>query len=270
MTTSIRLDAQGGEDFFPDAERFLYRHSPLRQVICQLRFPSILRIESAAPADFQEDIRHVFPIFHRQALGTVQNIPSEVMQLLGASVVSTTYLFATEVGELQLTLNIESLSLTCNKYIRWEDFKGVLDLSLRALAKHYKPSFYNRLGLRYLNVIDRKILKREELKWSSLINPQLLGEVALPHIENHLLDARKAIRIRDNQSSLLIQHGLAIVDGKTTPDAYLIDSDFYTDDREEVDNAEQVLDGFHSRARRVFRWAISDQLHDALGPEPCP
>ena len=42
---------------FSDRSRTLYRNAPVHEVICQLRFPTILSINSTEPADFQEIIR---------------------------------------------------------------------------------------------------------------------------------------------------------------------------------------------------------------------
>ena len=42
---------------FSYEDRCIYRRSPLIEVICQLRFPAILRIDAQAPAQFQEAIR---------------------------------------------------------------------------------------------------------------------------------------------------------------------------------------------------------------------
>ena len=46
---------------FSDRPRTLYRNRPAHEVICQLRFPSILSINQVEPAEFQEDIRDAFP-----------------------------------------------------------------------------------------------------------------------------------------------------------------------------------------------------------------
>ena len=46
---------------FSDHPRTHYRNAPAHEVICQLRFPSILTINSVEPADFQEAIRAEFP-----------------------------------------------------------------------------------------------------------------------------------------------------------------------------------------------------------------
>jgi hypothetical protein len=41
---------------FPPSSRVVYRRAPLIEVVCQLRFPTLLSIESKPPADFQERI----------------------------------------------------------------------------------------------------------------------------------------------------------------------------------------------------------------------
>ena len=39
---------------FPNSPRVIYERTPLRQVICQLRFRMILRVTAETPAVFQE------------------------------------------------------------------------------------------------------------------------------------------------------------------------------------------------------------------------
>ena len=46
---------------FAPYERYQYARAPLVEVICQLRFPTILSIGSQEPAAFQEAIRREFP-----------------------------------------------------------------------------------------------------------------------------------------------------------------------------------------------------------------
>ena len=49
---------------FPDAPRVMYERNPLVEVICQVRFPPVLRIEAQLPDAFQDRIRDVFPIYN--------------------------------------------------------------------------------------------------------------------------------------------------------------------------------------------------------------
>ena len=46
---------------FPSSEDVRLKNAPLAEVICQVRFPPVLRIGSEQPADFQERIRGRFP-----------------------------------------------------------------------------------------------------------------------------------------------------------------------------------------------------------------
>ena len=48
---------------FPKKDRIIFTKNPLTDVICQLRFPSILKIDTEVPAKFQDKIRDVFPNF---------------------------------------------------------------------------------------------------------------------------------------------------------------------------------------------------------------
>jgi len=47
----------------PESPRVIYASNPLVDVICQVRFPRILRIDSELPVAFQEAIRDQFPLF---------------------------------------------------------------------------------------------------------------------------------------------------------------------------------------------------------------
>ena len=51
---------------FSDHPRTHYRSAPAHEVICQLRFPTILTINNVEPADFQESIREAFPQYIRR------------------------------------------------------------------------------------------------------------------------------------------------------------------------------------------------------------
>ena len=46
---------------FSQEERCIYQNNQLMDVICQLRFPTILSVGAREPVDFQDAIRSVFP-----------------------------------------------------------------------------------------------------------------------------------------------------------------------------------------------------------------
>ena len=181
------------EDFFPPSERVLYRRPQLRQVICQLRFPPILRIEGQPPADFQDQIRELFPLLEPATDTIAPQLPKEIAQLLGRAVSTGRYQFRTEDKHNSLSLAPDSISLTSTAYTRWEIFRELLRVPLAALLSVYKPSFYQRIGLRYINAIRREDLGLSDQPWSVLLSPAILGKLALPHWERHLLEAKRLI-----------------------------------------------------------------------------
>jgi uncharacterized protein (TIGR04255 family) len=163
-------------EFFEDSPRVIYDKSPLQGVICQVRFPTILRIESQPPAEFQEAIRHVFPIFSRTRQIGLQNLPPEIANMVGeAAQQPIQYQFRTEDNSSTIGLQPGSLSLTCRDYNRWENFSTLLEPALEALIRSYNPSFFSRIGLRYQNAIVPTQLGLDNEPWSEIISSNVLG-----------------------------------------------------------------------------------------------
>jgi uncharacterized protein (TIGR04255 family) len=258
-------------ELFPPSRREIYEKTPLIQVVCQLRFPPILRIESQIPAEFQERIRTRFPLFERSTppLPTSIPIPSDIAQILGPQIGLVSYQFLTEDRSSTLALSRESISLTTSRYERWEGFRDDLRGPLTTLLDLYRPSFFVRIGLRYIDAIDREGLGLGKLRWSELLSRPLLGELALPLFEDHLEAANREIRVKlpDASGSVHLRHGLAAVRGENKLD-YMIDFDFFTTERTEAGNAEPILTGFNRHAGNAFRWCITDALRGALRPIP--
>jgi uncharacterized protein (TIGR04255 family) len=252
--------------FFPSSPRVIYEKTPLTQVICQLRFPPLLRIEGEPPADFQERIRSLFPLFERTANVVLPDLPAEIVQLLGPGTGGTNYNFRTEDKTTSVSLQPGSISLSTTTYSRWEEFCRFLDPPLSALLDIYKPSFFIRIGLRYSNAIQRSRFGLDKSRWSELLRPEVLGELSLPEFEDHLQEVKRSIRIKvPEQGSIFFQHGLGVVAGQDER-SYLIDFDFYTDQKTQVEHARPTLDRFNHQAGRAFRWCITDTLHRSMGP----
>lgn len=255
-----------GTGLFPASKRIFYEKAPLVEVICQLRFPPILRIESEIPSAFQEQIRQTFPLFERTVSPAAGQIPEEILRLV-APQMGASFRFTTEDGSSAAVLNPQFISLTTTKYREWHHFRNQLEGPLSALVEIYKPSFFSRIGLRYRDAIDRSKIGLAEEPWSALLRSEVLGELAIPEFESNLEEAKRIIRVRltDGPGSVLLQHGLGLVEGSNQP-AYVIDFDFFTEEKTGVQDAGPILNNFNNLAGRAFRWSISPKLHAALGP----
>jgi uncharacterized protein (TIGR04255 family) len=256
---------------FPEAERVLYRNNPLTQVICQLRFPTILRVETELPATFQDAVREVFPLYKGPEVDSevALRIPGDVKELLrvaGALQKKQPYSFSTADGLSTITLAKEFVALSATGYRRWEQFRRNLELAISALEHVYQPAHYSRIGLRYRNVIQRSALGVANEPWQELLRIQLTGELAVPEIANFIERATKqtVIRLPRFSGKVQIRHGLAEEQGEV---AYVLDNDFFVEGQTERPDVLSVLQYFSAEANRLFRWCISDRLHEAMGPE---
>lgn len=259
---------------FPTSPRVIYKKNPLEQVICQLRFPTILRIDSELPVKFQERVRQEYPILREKNEISVR-VPPELAQLVQQAPIdlfrSSKQAFDFVSADEQWVVGLTSgfLALTCHKYERWETFREHFLTPFQALIEDYSPTFFSRIGLRYQNVIRRSDLGLEGSKWADLLKPYIAGELASPEhdITTSISEivSQVVINLPDNLGQVRIQHGL--VRDESGEICYLIDSDFFTQERMETGNALVRLDIFNLKNRHLFRWCITDRLHQAMEPQ---
>lgn len=110
---------------FSASERVLYGKRQLIEVICQLRFPTILSISAKEPAEFQEAIRAEFPRYARN----LEKLPPKVIGQPGAMKLEeqptvVNYQFLTAAGDWKVNLTNTFLALATPVYTTWEILPG--------------------------------------------------------------------------------------------------------------------------------------------------
>lgn len=261
---------------FPSAPRVQYQRNPLEEVICQLRFPAILRIDSEIPASFQERIRREYPVLQERPKANIghplQGLPAELAQAIGRAVPlnlvsNAAYTFVTVDGFWRVALARDFIALTARRYETWEDFTAHLAQPLEALLDIYEPAFFTRIGLRYKDVICRSRLGLTDVPWSQLLEPHIAGELSSDDVAADVEQAtsQTLIRLGEFGGRVRIIHGLG-QETQSGEACYIIDSDLYTETRTEVKDARGVLDCFNCEAGRLFQWCIRSALHDAMEP----
>ena len=269
MILAYGTSAVEDEVFFPQAHRVHFKRAPLKQVICQFRFPTIYRIQSELPAEYQERIRGSFPLSEQTGVPFhLGCIPSPALSGL-PNLINTAHRFFTEDKTTFIELNLDSLTYSTTSYYRWDDSKSFIDEAVKALLSVYKPSFYTRIGLRYSNVISKSSIGMGEKPWSQLLSPPLVGELSESKFENNIEELQKSIRVRspDKKGGILLQHGLYRA-SQPPNDSYFIDFDYYVDTKTELDNAAIELEHLHRLSGNAFRWSLTDILYHALEPQP--
>lgn len=254
---------------FSDSQRVVYKKNPLETVICQLRFPTILKISSEPPVDFQEALRKNYPLFREiPPLDVGTGLPPElaaIMSKLMPLPSSKAYELTSQDRAWQITLTQESLALQCTAYKRWEEFRQELETALALLGKTYEPSFFTRIGLRYRDVITRDALGLANVPWRELLSAQLVNEFHSPSSDAvEGLWHQLSLRLQGD-TKVNLQHGLGSKGGEV---CYIIDSDFYTAEQTGAQDATRILNYFNRQSGRLFRWCILERLHAAMEPQP--
>lgn len=262
---------------FPDYPRVVYSINPLEQVICQLRFPPILRIDAELPAKFQEAIRKEYPLLEEKIEGNLEfpkeltaQLPADIVQLMGiTNKEKRAYNFTSLDEKWTISLTRDFIALTSTNYSRWEDFSVHFQSPFAALLLEYEPTFFTRIGLRYKNVIRRSGLDLTGVPWSELLKPHIAGLLSSSDIEPENINGivnRTELHLGDTIGTVMIRHGF-VVDETTNEVCYAIDNDFFASRIEESQDVTNKLAQFNQYARRLFRWSITERLHQAMEPQ---
>jgi uncharacterized protein (TIGR04255 family) len=254
-------------------QRVIYKRNPLDKVTCQLRFPPILKIDSELPANYQERVRDMFPLYSEK-VEVVQDFSNRMGQVFAPDVSSSFrksesqkhHLFSSGDGIWNLILNRTYISLTTSKYTKWEDFKLKLFAPIQALLEIYKPPFFTRIGLRYIDIFDRSKLGLGNSDWGDLLKPYVLGLLYSPIAKDvRSCETKYEITLEDKESVLRII--TALVNNIITQErGYLVDSDFYYPKMTALIDYSDKLEFLHEQADRLIKFIITEKLEQALEP----
>ena len=255
---------------FSTNDRYTYASSPLIETICQLRFPTILSIGSTVPAQFQEQVRAEFPRYVAREEGQPPKVVNGKLEQVPPI---TNYNFISTDGLWKINLTQNFIALSTLRYGHWEEFAQKLDKVLALFIQIYQPAFFERIGLRYVNAFSRKRLGLEEELWDDLINAPFIGVLSEPDVDETktskcALDVEISL---GDQRHLKLHAGPGLLgDGKKDPEPkFILDGDFSVVDKEiPAQRIAGDLDVLHDYAVRLFNAAVTQELHEAMGPIP--
>lgn len=254
-----------------DNRPFIYEKQQLVETICQLRYPTILSIDAKEPADFQDLIRADFPRYACQ-MDSVRTADGKTQQVRNHS-------FITEDGTFKISLTKDFVALSTIRYPGWEGFARMLDEPLGQFIQVYKPAFFSRIGLRFLNAFSREKLDLTDRRWNDLFQPQVLGILDDDEIDEsevikcsvdveRRLGDRFGIKLHAGPGSIrrTIRSASGLQTIQEPETRFILDLDVYSSGNTPLNAAAETLDALHGHADRIFSDAITDALHDALEP----
>lgn len=241
----------------PDATQETYARNPLKAVVWQLRFHPILKIPERIP-EFQERVRSHFP---RYQVIEGQKVDVRMQPMTPAFQMrrETSHLFGSGDNQTTVSLGREAISITESNHHSRERLIETVELALKALAGAGIDVLPTRLGLRYVNLIDREAIGKDlgrAVEWRDLVNDRFLQ---LPFVD---LDATTTfyseVTSEKDPGVMTLRYGLLSDDGSQP--TFRLDADRYEQGTASVTSVVSRIREFAADIFAVFQQAAGRTL----------
>ena len=247
---------------FPEVEEVRLDRPPLDEVVCQVRFPSILRIAQEEPAAFQDLIRKRFPGFEKQHSFQLKlSMPGNPADA-SAEVRPITYLFTDGQGQNQAVLSPSFYAVSIKRYGGWQVFLKDLELVHSAVMEVYEPAYATRVGLRYINRMTPEntgTTTRKEL--IELVRAELTSTLRGQIWEN-VEGTLGLANFVAPPAQLNLRYGLDTDDSTWS---FLLDLDYFEEGQIDLAEALARCEQYHETIYRAFRWMVNDETLGRFG-----
>lgn len=266
LRNTCAVTTQGEETPAPthwpvDPNKDTLEHPPLELVVCQVRHEPVASVADASLLPmFQQRLGHRFDRIE-PLTGISQGLPAGM--IASGAVAPTGWRLTNENGWI-VSLSPDSYSLECTKYTRWSTFRDLIGSLTSLVWETYSPRLTQRVGLRYVDRIDRPgtVLPAQ---WVGLLHPAMIGFGS----DDVLKDATLVTQV---VSELLIDGFRANLRGSIARDntpagySFLLDTDCF-DERSGAFDPELVgatIGRLHELNLRLFQHTITPALYKEI------
>lgn len=248
---------------FPSKPEIRLRKAPLDEVICQIKFPSILSISKGMPIEFQEAVRARFPELRVEQGVFVQFPDIASSEKPAVDTAPKNFRFLTSDGKSYIALAPDFVALSVKHYTHWGDFQSDLQTATQALLSIYQPSYATRIGVRFINRFTLKSTGCKKLsEMFGLFRPELTC-LLRTQAWTEPIEMLSQIILKDEQRKFALRSGF----GKDQNEPFFIlDFDYYEERQLPLEKLTQRIDRFHSRIYDAFRWCLLDDSLTRFGP----
>lgn len=249
-------------------KRTIYKKNPLIEVICQVNYPAILSIEATEPTQFQDLVRDKYPQYQigneyeDEIMVNLKGNSAETQ--LQRHAVTKIHNFIAQDGSSRVVITKNRMTFSVKEYEKWESFYKNFSYIFKIFDNIYRPTYYNRVGLRYINIIDRKKLSIDA-SWNQLIKSQLLGFNSLEDSKYVVKSTVVQSELEYNNMNARILSGI-VINNDNKEQCYKIDCDYYKLGSFEQSSIDGEFDALHSNFQYFFNDSITDKLIEVLEP----
>ena len=249
---------------FPPVSDVQYENAPLIAVVCQVRFPPILRIVDEAPSAFQELIRNRFPQLQLEH-GVVIRVPRLGSQAAPEAEPPTkTYRFWTPDERMTVSLAVDFYALSTTNYKHWADFAAHLDLAHQAIQKVYAPTYATRVGLRYINrFTPANTGCQMAAELFDFLRPELTAQ-SRSEAWTDPVEMRSRLLLTDNNAKF----NLSTRYGEEAGEPFLIlDFDYFEEGQLSLEDVVERCTRYNNIIYRAFCWCVREEKLSVFKPK---
>lgn len=230
-----------------------YKRNLLRQAVCEFKFPTLMELGGdRPPASFVSALRKDYP--------TLETVNEYTLGVGAGAASSKVHIFRSNKLTWTVSLKENAITIETTAYTQYPVMKKRIMQVLDAAAKVIDSEFFTRVGIRYVNVIDRVADPVRE-NW---INPDLVAPIRSNNFKSVQQYAGKML-LSAEDGGCLLQHGVQTIkgSGQSTKVEYVLDIDVFRNEVE-LSKVEYVLEAIHVQAFDVFDWSIGPAARDYL------
>ena len=240
---------------FPTQPDVQLENAPLAEVVCQVRFPPILRISAEEPTAFQECIRDSFPLVDLEHAFVLRMPGPGAQDMPSAEPKASIYRFHTADGQTTISLAADFYAVSTTAYTHWGDFARLLGMASAAVERVYRPAYATRIGLRYINRLTLQNTDNETVgQLLGILRPELTAPVNNPSW-GEAIEMRCRLVLPDDPARLTMS---TVFETQAGAPAFLLDLDYFEEGDLELDDLIERCTRYNEVIYRAFRWAIQD------------
>lgn len=246
-------------------ENIHFKTNPIIQVIFQARFDTITNLAELLPL-IRDDFNDRYPNY-RQFENHVNNLEIQgdfPVRLERKISPNHEFISANNIFKINLTANF--VSLTTMQYDNWQAFKNEIEYMLKTITQRIQLFNLGRIGLRFVNVIDKDNTKFKDSTFASLINCDLLG--FLNHIPEEKANSFKVsyeYELDDLCKNRLNIEAVHI--NNSTTKSLLLDLDYFISNGTTFDNLDENLNSLHNASDSVIDKLFTQKMKEVLNSD---
>lgn len=253
----------------PDEQDVHLKNAPVKEVICQLSFPPIVKLGLSIDPAFQDEIRDNYPLYERLINDIVVN--DQMVQQMKFPSDQLNHSLSNMDRNEKINIEQNFFAFSTTAYSTWDDFYPKVIKYFGIFAKHYSPAAFLRTGLRYVNLFTSDIIPDLKIRpLQDFFQQEFLGPVGPKTIDNPYLSAfSSTFKIHDAQD-IQIRYGIGIKPEEAVlPDDkknkfFYVDIDVSTRSVNEIAALSPILAEAHRLAHSALRWVVKDETVSLL------